>query len=102
MHVLLSIPPIMSVAKALQLIKAGSSKFMNEHVRHRFEWQEGYGAFTVGVAQKEITAAYIRNQTEHHRKRGFAQEYASFLAKNGFQVGDDGAIVPAGLVDSDQ
>ena len=53
MHVLLSIPATVPVAKALQLIKAGSSKFVNEHIQHRFEWQEGYGAFSLGMAQKK-------------------------------------------------
>ncbi len=97
MHVLLSIPATMPVAKALQLIKAGSSKFVNEHSQHRFEWQEGYGAFSLGVAQKGVTAQYIRNQAEHHRKRSFSEEYVAFLVKHGLQVGDNGSIVPSGL-----
>jgi putative transposase len=97
MHVLLSIAATMPVARALQLIKAGSSKCINEHIQGRFEWQEGYGAFTVAVAQRQVTAQYIRNQAERHQKRSFAEEYAVFLAKHGLQVGDNGSIVPAGL-----
>ncbi len=83
MHVLLSLPATMPVAKAIQLVKAGSSKFLNEQMKARFEWQPGYGAFTVGVSQKEVTAAYIRGQAEHHRKVDFAEEYRTFLAKHG-------------------
>ncbi len=97
LHVLLSIPATMPVAKALQLIKAGSSKFITEHIQHRFEWQEGYGAFSLGVAQKEVTAQYIRNQAEHHRKWSFSEEYVVFLAKHSLQVDDNGLIVPSGL-----
>jgi REP element-mobilizing transposase RayT len=62
MHVLLSIPATMPVAKALQLIKAGSSKFMNEHIQHRFEWQEGYGAFFLGSGAK-ISHGTIHSQS---------------------------------------
>ena len=83
MHVLLSLPATMPVSKALQLVKAGSSKFLNEQMKARFEWQEGYGAFTVGVSQKDMTANYIRGQAEHHRKVDFAEEYRMFLAKHG-------------------
>ncbi|MGZ4787764.1 MAG: transposase [Terriglobales bacterium] len=80
---LLSLPAAMPVSKALQLLKVGSSKFVNEHIKARFEWQEGYGAFTVGVSQKEVTANYIRGQAEHHCKVDFAEEYRVFLARHG-------------------
>jgi REP element-mobilizing transposase RayT len=83
MHALLSLPATMPVAKALQVVKAGSSKFLNEQMSARFEWQEGYGAFSVGVSQKGATAEYIRGQAEHHRKVDFAEEYRAFLAKHG-------------------
>ncbi|MGZ4815987.1 MAG: transposase [Terriglobales bacterium] len=83
MHLLLSLPATMPVSKALQLLKVGSSKFVNEHIKARFEWQEGYGAFTVGVSQKEVTANYIRGQAEHHCKVDFAEEYRVFLARHG-------------------
>jgi hypothetical protein len=83
MHVLLSLPPTMPVSKALQLIKAGSSKFLNEHMKTRFDWQEAYGAFSIGVSQRDVTSVYIREQEEHHRKIDFREEYAVFLAKHG-------------------
>jgi putative transposase len=89
-HLLLSLPATMPVSKALQLIKAGSSKFLNEHMKARSEWQEGYGAFTVGVSQKEVTVAYIRGQEDHHRKADFAKEYRIFLAKHGISMIPDG------------
>jgi REP element-mobilizing transposase RayT len=83
MHLLLSLPGSMPMSKAIQLVKAGSSKFLNEQTKARFEWQEGYGAFTVSVSQKEVTANYIRGQEEHHRRVDFAEEYRAFLAKHG-------------------
>jgi len=81
-HILLSLSPDMSLAKAMQLIKGASSRWMNEtHTRH-FAWQEGYGAFTVGISQKADTIAYIESQAEHHRKRSFEEEFIAFLKKH--------------------
>ena len=62
-HVLLSLPPTITVAKAIQLVKAGSSQWMHEQTgSHRFEWQEGYGAFSVGASQVPATVHYIESQ----------------------------------------
>ena len=45
----------------------------------RFEWQKGYGAFTVSYSQIESVSKYIRNQREHHQKISFEDEYIAFL-----------------------
>jgi putative transposase len=84
-HILLSLPAIMSVAKAVQLVKGASSRWMNEKHTRDFAWQEGYGAFTVGISQKNHTIAYIRSQAEHHRKRSFEEEFLAFLKKHGVE-----------------
>jgi REP element-mobilizing transposase RayT len=85
-HIALHVPAAMTVAKAMQLIKAGSSKWLNEHPRSaRFEWQEGYGAFSIGVSRLDATVAYIDAQEEHHRKRTFEEEYVSFLKRHGIE-----------------
>jgi putative transposase len=70
-HALLSLPGMMSFAKAVQLIKGGSSKWINDTFPRskKFEWQEGYGAFSVSASQVPKTVAYINNQKEHHRKK---------------------------------
>lgn len=47
-----------------------------------FEWQEGYGAFSIGWAQVEATLAYIARQEEHHRKGDFQGEFVAFLKKH--------------------
>jgi REP element-mobilizing transposase RayT len=65
-HILLSLPATMPLAKAVQQIKGASSRWMNETRTRDFAWQEGYGAFTVGISQKADTIAYIRSQPEHH------------------------------------
>jgi putative transposase len=81
-HVLLSLPANMPLAKAMQLIKGSSSRWMNGTHTNDFEWQEGYGAFTVGISQQANTIAYIRSQPEHHRKRSFEDEFVAFLKKH--------------------
>lgn len=85
-HVLFHLPPSMALAKAVQLLKANSSKWMNEHGR-RFAWQEGYSAFSVSASNAAVVAKYIRNQEQHHRKMTFAQEYRALLKRHGFEVG---------------
>jgi REP element-mobilizing transposase RayT len=85
-HVLVSLPSTLSVAKAMQLLKGNSSKWIRETFAkmRSFAWQEGYGAFSVGVSGVNATVAYIRNQAEHHRTRSFREEYAAMLKKHGF------------------
>jgi REP element-mobilizing transposase RayT len=73
LHILLSLPPKVTVSKAVQLVKAGSSKWMHEQQGTRFEWQVGYGAFTIGISQVRGTVEYILHQEKHHAKRSFAQ-----------------------------
>ena len=81
-HILLSLPATIALAKAVQLIKGASSRWINETHTHEFEWQEGYGAFSVGISQKEHTIRYIQSQAEHHRKQSFEEEFAAFLKKH--------------------
>ena len=82
LHVLLSLPPVMTVSKAVQLVKAGSSTWMHEQQGTRFEWQVGYGAFTIGISQVAATVNYILNQEKHHKKRTFVQEWKIFLKRH--------------------
>ena len=84
---LLSLPATMSFAKALQLIKGGSSKWIHDNFSRykEFEWQEGYGAFSVSASQVKKTVAYIQGQKEHHRKKTFQEEFLEFLDKHGVE-----------------
>jgi REP element-mobilizing transposase RayT len=86
-HALLSIPGMTSFAKAVQLIKGGSSKWINDTFprQHKFEWQEGYGAFSVSVSQVPRTISYINNQKEHHRRKSFQEEFLELLNKHGIE-----------------
>ncbi len=84
-HGLLSLPATLSVAKPMQLIKGGSSKWVHETFPEhwRFGWQVKYGAFSVSVSQLDNAIQYIRGQPEHHRKMTFQEEFLALLKKHG-------------------
>jgi len=81
-HILLSLPAVMPLAKAVQLLKGAPSRWMNETLGKGFSWQEGYGAFTVGVSQRSHAIDYIKRQAEHHRRHSFEEEFVAFLKKH--------------------
>jgi putative transposase len=89
-HTLLSIPSTLAIAKAIQLLKGNSSKWIHETFPDKqwFGWQEGYGAFSIGVSGVEETIAYIRNQEQHHHSRSFKEELIAFLDKHGIEYED--------------
>ena len=86
-HLLLSLPATIPLAKAIQLIKGASSKWVHDTFPEHslFAGQEGYGAFSIGVSQADATLAYIRSQPEHHRQTTFQEEFRMFLKKHGIE-----------------
>ncbi|MCX6979314.1 MAG: IS200/IS605 family transposase [Verrucomicrobia bacterium] len=90
-HVLVSLPATLAVSKAMQLLKGNSSKWLRETFpelrRDGFAWQEGFGAFSIGVSGVKDTVEYIRTQEAHHRQRSFREEVEAFLKKHGFDAG---------------
>jgi len=83
-HILLSLPSTLSIAKALQLIKGGSSKWVHDTFPEHwlFRWQAKYGAFSVSMSQLEKTIQYIKTQEQHHRKMTFQEELLALLKKH--------------------
>lgn len=80
---LLSLPPSVPLAKAIREIKSSSSLWIHRDCGcPAFEWQEGYGAFSIGQSQVSATIAYIARQEEHHRTRDFQSEFLAFLQKH--------------------
>jgi putative transposase len=82
-HVLIGMRPTQSLSDLMQDIKGSSSKWINDQklVPGRFEWQEGYGAFSYAKADVPRVIAYIHSQEEHHRKFSFPDEYKQLLAE---------------------
>ena len=82
-HCLIGLKPVVSVSELMKAVKAKSSKYVNDHslTPHRFEWQEGYGAFSYSQSGVDAVYKYIQNQEEHHKKQTFRDEYLDFLNK---------------------
>jgi putative transposase len=82
-HLLLFLPSSMPIANAMREIKSASSRWMHQTCDlPEFEWQEGYGAFSIGWSQIDSTVNYIARQEEHHRRRDFQPEFIAFLKKH--------------------
>lgn len=82
-HLLVGLKPNITISDLVRDIKAGSSKFItdNNWFRTKFNWQEGYGAFSYSKSQINRVIKYILNQEEHHKKTTFKEEYLDFLKK---------------------
>ncbi|QDW19397.1 IS200/IS605 family transposase [Flavobacterium sp. KBS0721] len=82
-HCLFSLKPTISISELMKIVKGKSSKFINDHqlTKHKFEWQEGYGAFSYSKSHIDAVYKYIANQEEHHKNQNFKDEYISFLNK---------------------
>jgi len=83
LHILIGLKPAMALADLVREIKADSTNFINEQklVRGRFNWQEGYGAFSYGHSQLDRIIRYIHSQERHHQKQSFKDEYMTLLRK---------------------
>lgn len=84
-HIAVRLSRTLSVADLVKEIKTASSKWLKtqDATLAGFCWQQGYGAFSVGMSQKEVLLHYIDVQEEHHRTRTFQDEYRAFLKKYG-------------------
>ena len=82
-HAFVGLKPVMSISDLARDIKNNSSNFINEQklVKGKFEWQEGYGAFSYSHSHIGKVYDYVLNQEQHHKKKTFKQEYLQFLKK---------------------
>jgi REP element-mobilizing transposase RayT len=86
-HALIDLPTNQTTEQVVQLLKGGSSHWINENrlVKGRFAWGRGYGAFSVSHSDIDRVSRYIANQKEHHRKRTFEEEYQLFVKRYGLE-----------------
>ncbi len=77
MHLFIGLNPKQSIADLMRLVKGGSSEFINKEglTKRKFQWQEGYGAFSNSRSQINAVVKYIPNQQNHHLKKSFREEY---------------------------
>jgi hypothetical protein len=75
-------------------MKGSSSKWIHDTFQGRrdFAWQEGYGAFSIGITQVDDTIAYIERQAEHHRKRSYQDEFLAFLQRHSIEYDPRSAL----------
>lgn len=71
--------------RLLQEVKRAFSVWMNDQSPTPFQWQAGYGVFSVGPSDVEAVAAYIRDQERHHRSETFQEEFRRLLRQNGVE-----------------
>jgi putative transposase len=86
LHLLIGLRPSQSISDLMQDIKGDSSQWINNRkfVKGKFSWQEGYGAFSYRKSEISDVINYIENQTSHHKKRSFTEEYRELL--NEFEI----------------
>lgn len=84
-HALIVLPAPIPLSKTVQTLKECSSKWLNDTgvAGTGFAWQEGYGAFSVSASQTDGVVEYIRNQSEHHKKRNYEEEFLELLKRYG-------------------
>jgi putative transposase len=104
-HILLGIQPDIRLSELVRDIKANSARWINEHryAVPRFEWQEGFGAFSVNPADHKQLIRYIERQEEHHQKHTFKEEYMDFLKDHDIEfvpeyIFEDYGAAPTGLI----
>lgn len=85
-HLLIGSKPNFNLSDLVRDIKANSSKWINEKgfVIGKFEWQSGFGAFTVSQSGIDRVIEYIKNQEKHHSKKSFREEYIEIL--NNYEI----------------
>ncbi|WP_020603428.1 IS200/IS605 family transposase [Spirosoma spitsbergense] len=82
-HLLISLKPNNCISDLVRDIKANASGWINDRgfVKGKFNWQEGFGAFSYSKSHLDNVISYILSQPEHHRKKNFKEEYLDFLRK---------------------
>ncbi len=82
-HLLFPLPRTVTMADLVKEIKTGSSVWIHENTSFKhFQWQAGYGAFSLSSSHKDAVMDYIAKQREHHQKVSFQDEFRRLLKKN--------------------
>jgi REP element-mobilizing transposase RayT len=81
-HLFIGLRPAMAVSDLARDVKNNSCNFINNNqfLHNKFNWQEGFGAFSYSHSQINNVYQYILNQEAHHKKQTFKEEYKTFLA----------------------
>lgn len=82
-HFLIGMKPNCCLSDLVREIKKSSNNFIKAEgfTKFKFNWQEGFGAFSYSHSQLDNVIRYIINQKEHHKNMTFKEEYTRFLKK---------------------
>lgn len=85
-HCLVGLRPTHCLSDFMRVLKGESSEWIHNELRASiFQWQEGYGAFTVSPSARRRVMSYIRNQERHHKIKSFQEEYIELLQQAGIE-----------------
>jgi len=89
-HILCRLSKTLDVSALIRELKRDSSKWIKtqDHELNDFQWQEGYGAFSVSPAHVDPLIEYITNQVEHHRRESFQDEFRRLCQKYGVEINE--------------
>ncbi|MEK6324260.1 MAG: IS200/IS605 family transposase, partial [Acidobacteriota bacterium] len=92
-HLLLGLKPSIALSDLIRDVKSDSTEFINRKgwIRGKFNWQEGFGAFSYSHSHLDTVVRYIRNQEKHHAKKSFRSEYLTLLKR--FDIAYDSKYV---------
>ncbi len=84
-HMLIDLPTNICLSDFMQKIKGGSSHWINDKniLSNKFAWQRGFGAYSVSASQLNRVKNYIKNQSAHHHKKTFNEEYKEWKEQYG-------------------
>lgn len=83
-HCLVGLKATHCLSDFMRVLKSESSEWVHKDMGEPlFQWQEGYGAFTVSPSQLDKVRQYVLNQVEHHRVKTFQEEYVELLKRAG-------------------
>lgn len=83
-HILMDLHPTVSLSSIVKDVKLSSTEYIKENsLFPQFDgWQNGYGAFTYSIREKDILIEYIKNQEAHHKVKTFKEEYLELLKEH--------------------
>ncbi len=89
-HLLTHIHPTISLSSYVEKMKTGATNWLRkERIFMQWPgWQDGYGAFTLSIKEKDALVKYIMNQEEHHQSVSFIDEYKQLLTEAGITYDD--------------
>lgn len=88
-HILCNLPRTITVANFISKIKTSSSKWIKTKGVAEFQWQDGYGIFSVSSSKVTVVENYIRNQAAHHKNMNYKDEIRRFFMEYGIDFNEE-------------